>query len=115
MGQTGRRSLATHILAVKIDSAVALFHSFGVARQGPWITWVNKGHDDRAWIPVSPESPSDTNLVPYCGVAHPCDCSDTPYEGAFESRQAIPSSSAATASMTSMTGSRRNWKTAKVV
>src|SRR5215208_343030 len=28
---------------VKIVSAVALFHSFGVARQGPWITWVNKG------------------------------------------------------------------------
>src|SRR5215213_6255778 len=27
---------------VKIVSAVALFHSFGVARQGPWITWVNK-------------------------------------------------------------------------
>src|SRR5215208_6585943 len=43
MGQTGRRSIATHILAVKIVSAVALFHSFGVARQGPWVTWVNKG------------------------------------------------------------------------
>ena len=28
---------------VKIVSAVALFHSFGVARQGPWVTWVNKG------------------------------------------------------------------------
>ena len=41
-------------------------------------TWVNKGHEDRAWIPVSPESPSDTNLMPYCGVGHPCDCSDTP-------------------------------------
>src|SRR5215213_5644423 len=33
---------------VKIVSAVALFHSFGVARQGPWITWVNKGRTD-AW------------------------------------------------------------------
>ncbi len=39
----------------------------------------------------------------------------TPYEGAFDSRQAIPSTSAATASMTSMTGSKRNRKTAKVV
>src|SRR5215208_143398 len=27
---------------VKIVSAVALFHGFGVARQGPWNTWVNK-------------------------------------------------------------------------
>jgi hypothetical protein len=41
-------------------------------------TPVNKGHEDRAWIPVSPESPSDTNLMPYCGVGHPCDCSDAP-------------------------------------
>src|SRR5215218_2327401 len=31
---------------VKIVSAVALFHSFGVARQGPWITWVHKGRAD---------------------------------------------------------------------
>jgi hypothetical protein len=27
---------------VKIALA-AHFHGFGVARQGPWITWVNKG------------------------------------------------------------------------
>ena len=45
MGQTGRRSIATHILAVKIVSAAAHFHGFGVARQGPWNTWVNSdGH-----------------------------------------------------------------------
>src|SRR5215211_264884 len=43
MGQTGRRSIATHILAVKIGLAEAHLHSFGVARQGPWITWVNRG------------------------------------------------------------------------
>jgi hypothetical protein len=43
MGQTGRRSIATHILAVKIALAAAHFHDFGVARQGPWNTWVNKG------------------------------------------------------------------------
>ena len=42
MGQTGRRSLATHILAVKIALATAHFHDFGVARQGPWNTGVNK-------------------------------------------------------------------------
>src|SRR5829696_3324716 len=41
-------------------------------------TSVNKGHEDRAWIPVNPESPSHTNLMSYCGVGHPCDCSDTP-------------------------------------
>src|SRR5829696_6222853 len=51
MGQTGRRSLATHILAVKIDSAAAHFHGFGVARQGPWITSVNK-------LPVNAPHPS---------------------------------------------------------
>src|SRR5215208_52366 len=28
---------------VKIALAAALFHGFGVARQGPWNTWVNKG------------------------------------------------------------------------
>jgi len=28
---------------VKIVSAAAHFHGFGVARQGPWVTWVNKG------------------------------------------------------------------------
>jgi hypothetical protein len=43
MGQTGRRSIATHILAVKIALAAAHFHGFGVARQGPWVTWVNRG------------------------------------------------------------------------
>src|SRR3712207_4992907 len=35
MGQTGRRSSATHILTVKIALAVAHFHRFGVARRGP--------------------------------------------------------------------------------
>src|ERR671910_39238 len=44
MGQTGRRSIATHILAVKIDLAAAHFHGFGVARQGPWITWLGYRH-----------------------------------------------------------------------
>src|SRR5215212_6391854 len=32
---------------VKIDSAAAHFHGFGVARQGPWVTWVNKGKKRR--------------------------------------------------------------------
>src|SRR5215212_5664197 len=41
MGQTGRRSIATHILAVKIALAAAHFHSFGVSPQGPWNTSVN--------------------------------------------------------------------------
>jgi len=27
---------------VKIVSAAAHFHGIGVARQGPWLTWVNK-------------------------------------------------------------------------
>jgi hypothetical protein len=27
---------------VKIALATAHFHGFGVARQGPWVTWVNK-------------------------------------------------------------------------
>jgi hypothetical protein len=48
MGQTGRRSLATHILAVKIAWRAAHFHGFGVARQGPWNTWVNRGKSTRA-------------------------------------------------------------------
>src|SRR5215217_6930251 len=39
---------------VKIVSAVALFHSFGVARQGPWITRVNKDRSkDRSSYPYS--------------------------------------------------------------
>jgi hypothetical protein len=38
MGQTGRRSIATHILAVKIALAAAHFHSVGVALAGPWDT-----------------------------------------------------------------------------
>ena len=29
--------------SVKIALAAAHFHSVGVARQGPWSTWVNKG------------------------------------------------------------------------
>jgi hypothetical protein len=45
MGQTGRRSIATHILAVKIALAAAHFHGFGVARQGPWDTRVNSGRN----------------------------------------------------------------------
>ena len=49
MGQTGRRSIATHILAVKIALVAAHFHGFGVARQGPWVTWVNKGYGDAPW------------------------------------------------------------------
>jgi hypothetical protein len=32
---------------VKIALAAAHFHSFGVARQGPWNTWVNKGKKRR--------------------------------------------------------------------
>jgi hypothetical protein len=28
---------------VKIVFAVAHFHGFGVARLGPWVTWVNRG------------------------------------------------------------------------
>jgi hypothetical protein len=41
MGQTGRRSIATHILAVKIGLATVHFHGFGVALAGSWNTWVN--------------------------------------------------------------------------
>jgi hypothetical protein len=55
MGQTGRRSIATHILAVKIALTVAHFHGFGVARQGPWVTSVNKGKKE--------EGPSTTGPV----------------------------------------------------
>jgi hypothetical protein len=53
MGQTGRRSIATHILAVKIVSAAAHLHGLGVAPQGPWDTWVNKGKkkEDRGIAP----------------------------------------------------------------
>src|SRR5918995_4715487 len=43
MGQTGRRSIATYILAVKIALGRLHFHSFGVARQGPRVTRVNRG------------------------------------------------------------------------
>src|SRR5215216_2693577 len=43
MGQTGRRSIATHILAVKIALAAAHFHGIGVAHAGPWNTSVNRG------------------------------------------------------------------------
>ena len=43
MGQTGRRSIATYILAVKIALAVAHFHGFGVGRARAMVTsWVNK-------------------------------------------------------------------------
>src|SRR5215204_5230848 len=48
MGQTGRRSIATHILAVKIALVAAHFHSVGVALAGPWDTvdrvGVERGH-----------------------------------------------------------------------
>jgi hypothetical protein len=52
MGQTGRRSIATHILAVKIALAAAHFHDFGVARQGPWNTWVNIGQEEATVLKV---------------------------------------------------------------
>jgi hypothetical protein len=58
MGQTGRRSIATHILAVKIVLAAARFHGFGVTRQRPWITWVNKGN---RWIEAGDPDSSATN------------------------------------------------------
>jgi ABC-type phosphate/phosphonate transport system substrate-binding protein len=57
MGQTGRRSIATHILAVKIALTVAHFHGFGVARQGPWITRVKKGKS-KGWAMGKPTSNS---------------------------------------------------------
>jgi hypothetical protein len=40
----GCRLRRIHLLGtgVKIVSAVVLFHSFGVARQGPWVTWMSK-------------------------------------------------------------------------
>jgi hypothetical protein len=45
MHNAGSELPRIHILGtgVKIDSAAAHFHGFGVARQGPWITSVNKG------------------------------------------------------------------------
>jgi hypothetical protein len=61
MGQTGRRSIATHILAVKIDSAATHFHGFGVARQGPWIT-VEKP------LYAPSEHPSRTQKTRHCSV-----------------------------------------------
>jgi hypothetical protein len=58
MGQTGRRSIATHILAVKIALvAAAHFDGFGVARQGPWITRVKKGKS-KGWAMGKPTSNS---------------------------------------------------------
>src|SRR5215211_2027523 len=82
MGQTGRRSIATHILAVKIVSAVALFHSFGVARQGPWITWVNKLLGRAGFLPTS--RPRDdakllhhAEVIPHRPVLHDPPISDT--------------------------------------
>jgi hypothetical protein len=47
MGQTGRRSIATHILAVKIALTAVHFHGFGVAWQWPWNTWVHKESEMR--------------------------------------------------------------------
>ena len=51
---------------VKIAFAAALFHGFGVARQGPWLTWVNKGKERTgAYLFVGP------GLVPdLVGVRH---------------------------------------------
>ena len=49
VGQSGRACISElpriPILGtgVKIVSAAAHFHGIGVARQGPWLTWVNKG------------------------------------------------------------------------
>src|SRR5215203_2130320 len=67
MGQTGRRSIATHILAVKIALATTHFHGFGVAHQGPWNTSVNKGKKRRAGLR---EALTRTGkwflLYPYC-------------------------------------------------
>src|ERR687889_460988 len=48
MGQTGRRSIATHILAVKIALGRLHFHGFGVARLGSWVTWVNTPREEEA-------------------------------------------------------------------
>jgi hypothetical protein len=59
MGQTGRRSLATHILAVKIVSAAAHFHSFGVALAGPWNT-VEKVVVGPVGSPREPENKAKT-------------------------------------------------------
>jgi hypothetical protein len=55
MGQTGRRSIATHILAVKIVSAVAIFHGFGVALAGPWNT-IEKWLSARSALQESPKT-----------------------------------------------------------
>jgi hypothetical protein len=38
---------------VKIAMAAAHFHGFGVARQGPWNTWVNKGKKGQGLIKAS--------------------------------------------------------------
>ena len=46
--RTGTVGLGT---GVKIASTTAHFHGFGVARQGPWITWVNKVRATRARSP----------------------------------------------------------------
>jgi hypothetical protein len=35
---------------VKIGLATVHFHDFGVARAGPWNTWVNKGKKRRAGV-----------------------------------------------------------------
>src|SRR5215204_3603165 len=68
MGQTGRRSLATHILAVKIALGRLHFHGFGVARQGSWVTSVNKAlarPKRQTFTAQKPESLSrDSGLLP---------------------------------------------------
>jgi hypothetical protein len=57
MGQTGRRSIATHILAVKIALAAAHFHGFGVAQQGPWNTVEKVGVELKTTTNPAPEAP----------------------------------------------------------
>jgi hypothetical protein len=42
---------------VKIVSAAAHFHGFGVARQGPWVTRVKKGKS-KGWAMGKPTSNS---------------------------------------------------------
>src|SRR5215217_566680 len=82
MGQTGRRSIATHILAVEIVWAAAHFHSIGVARQGPWNTWVNKLLGQAGFLHVS-RLRDDAKLlhhaevVPHRPVLHDPPISDT--------------------------------------
>ena len=60
MGQTGRRSIATYILAVKIVWAAAHFHGFGVALARPWNTSVNKA------LKVEPHAKIHRRFIAMC-------------------------------------------------